>query len=383
MIAVLGLVVGIVLGPLLQPAVPSGCSRTCRSRSSPRWTRCSVRSARRSTASSTTRSSWCRSSPTSLVAALIVFLGDQLGVGSQLSTGVVVVLSRPDLRQRRRDPPAAVPRMSTSRRPSPAEPGGAPARRCGAAVRPRAPAPRRWSSCCSCCWASPRRSRSARTAQVDGLSTAREADLVRHPRRPRPARNADWRPSSATCRRPTTSSASGTGRTHDRAGRGAQARPPTLGILAGTVPATGPGIDAARSPTRRARSTRPACSTPCRSCATRAPRPCRSATVRVVAARPRSSTAGPARSSSTARPLRAAVHAPCDRRPAHDGRRAAASPAASSRACAERAASASVAERDRASTVSALHRASTPQYARPALDPAGRSGCATRPEGAP
>ena len=28
-----------------------------------------------------------------LVAALIVFLGDQLGVGSQLSTGVVVVLS--------------------------------------------------------------------------------------------------------------------------------------------------------------------------------------------------------------------------------------------------------------------------------------------------
>jgi small basic protein len=28
-----------------------------------------------------------------LVAALIVFLGDQLGVGSQLSTGVIVVLS--------------------------------------------------------------------------------------------------------------------------------------------------------------------------------------------------------------------------------------------------------------------------------------------------
>jgi len=28
-----------------------------------------------------------------LVAALVVFLGDQLGVGSQLSTGVVVVLS--------------------------------------------------------------------------------------------------------------------------------------------------------------------------------------------------------------------------------------------------------------------------------------------------
>jgi small basic protein len=28
-----------------------------------------------------------------LIAALIVFLGDQLGVGSQMSTGVVVVLT--------------------------------------------------------------------------------------------------------------------------------------------------------------------------------------------------------------------------------------------------------------------------------------------------
>jgi len=32
-----------------------------------------------------------------VVAALIVFLGDQLGVGSQLSTAVVVVLGIPDL----------------------------------------------------------------------------------------------------------------------------------------------------------------------------------------------------------------------------------------------------------------------------------------------
>ena len=37
-----------------------------------------------------------------LVAALIVYLGDQLGVGGQLSTGVVVVLGRAHLRQRGR-----------------------------------------------------------------------------------------------------------------------------------------------------------------------------------------------------------------------------------------------------------------------------------------
>ena len=47
-----------------------------------------------------------------LVAALIVFLGDQLGVGAQLSTGVVVVLGHPHLLQRRRHPPAPVPGMS-------------------------------------------------------------------------------------------------------------------------------------------------------------------------------------------------------------------------------------------------------------------------------
>ena len=40
-----------------------------------------------------------------LVAALIVFLGDKLGVGTQLSTAVVVVLGHPHLQQRRRDPP--------------------------------------------------------------------------------------------------------------------------------------------------------------------------------------------------------------------------------------------------------------------------------------
>ncbi len=49
-----------------------------------------------------------------VIAALIVFLGDKLGVGAQLSTGVIVVLGHPDLLQRRRDPPAHLPRMSTT-----------------------------------------------------------------------------------------------------------------------------------------------------------------------------------------------------------------------------------------------------------------------------
>ena len=54
-----------------------------------------------------------------VVAALIVFLGDQLGVGAQLSTGVVVVLGRPHLLQRRLDPPTPLPRMSSHPDPTP------------------------------------------------------------------------------------------------------------------------------------------------------------------------------------------------------------------------------------------------------------------------
>ena len=44
-----------------------------------------------------------------VVAALIVFLGDKLGVGAQLSTGVVVVLGHPDLLQRGGHPPPRLP----------------------------------------------------------------------------------------------------------------------------------------------------------------------------------------------------------------------------------------------------------------------------------
>ena len=50
-----------------------------------------------------------------LVAALIVYLGDQLGVGSQLSIGIVVVLRCADLRQRGGDPPAPVPGLRRGR----------------------------------------------------------------------------------------------------------------------------------------------------------------------------------------------------------------------------------------------------------------------------
>ena len=43
-----------------------------------------------------------------LVAALIVYVGDQLGVGTQLSTAIIVVLGYPHLRQRRRTSAPAV-----------------------------------------------------------------------------------------------------------------------------------------------------------------------------------------------------------------------------------------------------------------------------------
>ena len=59
MIAVLGLVVGVVAGLLVRPEVPAVVEPYL---------------------------------PIAVVAALIVFLGDKLGVGAQLSTGVVVVL---------------------------------------------------------------------------------------------------------------------------------------------------------------------------------------------------------------------------------------------------------------------------------------------------
>ena len=54
-----------------------------------------------------------------LVAALIVFLGDKLGVGAQLSTGGGGRARDPDLRQRGGDPPAPLPGMSTDEESQP------------------------------------------------------------------------------------------------------------------------------------------------------------------------------------------------------------------------------------------------------------------------
>ena len=59
-----------------------------------------------------------------VVAALIVFLGDQLGVGAQLSTGVVVVLGDPHLRQRRRHPPSPAQGLTPDERRRAAAAGG-------------------------------------------------------------------------------------------------------------------------------------------------------------------------------------------------------------------------------------------------------------------
>ena len=47
-----------------------------------------------------------------LIAALIVFVGDQIGVGSQLSTGRRRGARHPHLHQRRRHPTGAVPCLS-------------------------------------------------------------------------------------------------------------------------------------------------------------------------------------------------------------------------------------------------------------------------------
>ena len=69
-----------------------GCSRTCRSPSSRRWTP-SFGGLRALLDGIFDDKVFVVSFVSNvLVAALIVYLGDQLGVGSQLSTGVVVVL---------------------------------------------------------------------------------------------------------------------------------------------------------------------------------------------------------------------------------------------------------------------------------------------------
>ena len=94
MIALLALVAGIVLGLVLAADDPGGaCSPTCRSPSSLLSTPSSVPAARCWTGIFNDRVFVISFIGNVLVAALVVFLGDQLGVGAQLSTGVVVVFS--------------------------------------------------------------------------------------------------------------------------------------------------------------------------------------------------------------------------------------------------------------------------------------------------
>jgi small basic protein len=92
-IAALGLVVGIVLGVLLQPVVPVGLQPYLPIAVVAALD--AVFGATRALLDGVFDDKVFVVSFVSnvVVAALIVFLGDQLGVGSQLSTGVIVVFS--------------------------------------------------------------------------------------------------------------------------------------------------------------------------------------------------------------------------------------------------------------------------------------------------
>jgi small basic protein len=93
MIAALGLVIGIVLGVLLQPVVPVGLQPYLPIAVVAALD--AVFGAARALLDGVFDDKVFVVSFVSnvVVAALIVFLGDQLGVGSQLSTGVIVVFS--------------------------------------------------------------------------------------------------------------------------------------------------------------------------------------------------------------------------------------------------------------------------------------------------
>ena len=93
MIAALGLIVGIVLGVLLQPVVPVGLQPYLPIAVVAALD--AVFGAARALLDGVFDDKVFVVSFVSnvVVAALIVFLGDQLGVGSQLSTGVIVVFT--------------------------------------------------------------------------------------------------------------------------------------------------------------------------------------------------------------------------------------------------------------------------------------------------
>ena len=93
MYALLALVAGVAIGLLVHPdRARTGSAPTCRSPWSPRWTRCSAGCARKLDDIFDAKVFVISFVANVLVAAFIVFLGDQLGVGAQLSTAVVVVL---------------------------------------------------------------------------------------------------------------------------------------------------------------------------------------------------------------------------------------------------------------------------------------------------
>jgi small basic protein len=87
MIPLFGLLAGIVIGVVLEPSIPRSSSRICQSRSSQRWTRCSAPSGPIWKAYSPDRVFIVSFISNVLIAAAIVYVGDQIGVGSQLATG--------------------------------------------------------------------------------------------------------------------------------------------------------------------------------------------------------------------------------------------------------------------------------------------------------
>ena len=210
-----------------------------------------------------------------LVAALIVYLGDQLGVGSQLSTGVVVVLGirifsnaaaiRRQLFQRdrvmahehrrqrphraaRASPSAAHERRRSEHRSWPSDEHRHGAReplrgraRLRSALKPRATRAQVVAAVL-CAVLGFAVAVQVRANQDAGLTGLRQTDLVRHPRRRHRARAPGCRPRRATCE-DTRDRVSGGSNGTLAALEEARERARVLGILAGTLPAVGPGIE--------------------------------------------------------------------------------------------------------------------------------------------
>ena len=201
------------------------------------------RCGRCSTASSTTRSSSSRSSPTSSSPALIVYLGDQLGVGAPALDRRRRRARHPDLLQRRRHPPAPVPGMSRRRRRPPTAPAAAhrlaPAAR-GAAAR--APTAGHLLPAVLCALLGLRRGRAGALDPGRRPGRAAAGRPGPHPRRRHRAADrlrTEARDLEDTRARVTA----GSGGTPGRAGGGAGPGPGARHPRRHRCPATGPGIE--------------------------------------------------------------------------------------------------------------------------------------------